>query len=95
MFKLKKINAFSLARIYALIMGAMGLVIGIFYAALFFLGGEEASALGINNLYILGGIILFPILYGVLGFIAGGATAYLYNYLSKLVGGIEFEIDKK
>ena len=37
-------------------------------------------------------IILFPIAYGVLGFVMGAVGAALYNLIAKWIGGIEIEI---
>ena len=40
----------------------------------------------------VGSIILFPIVYGIMGFIGGLITAVLYNLLAGFVGGIEMEL---
>ena len=40
----------------------------------------------------VGSIILFPIAYGIMGFIGGLITAVLYNILAGFVGGIEMEL---
>lgn len=37
--------------------------------------------------------ILMPVLYGVLGFIAGAIGALLYNLFAKWVGGFEVEVE--
>jgi len=41
----------------------------------------------------VGSIIFFPILYGVLGFISGILSAFLYNVITRFVGGIEIEVN--
>ena len=38
-------------------------------------------------------IILGPIIYGVLGFIAGVLCAWVYNLVAKLTGGLEFTVE--
>jgi hypothetical protein len=40
----------------------------------------------------VGSIILFPLFYGILGFIGGLIMAGLYNLLAGFVGGIEVEL---
>jgi hypothetical protein len=40
----------------------------------------------------IGAIIIFPILYGCIGFVATLVAAWLYNVVAGLVGGIEMEI---
>jgi hypothetical protein len=38
------------------------------------------------------GIIIFPIVYGISGFIAGYVFAWLYNWIAKKFGGIKLDI---
>ena len=40
----------------------------------------------------LGAIIIFPIIYGILGFIVGAFGALIYNLVAKWIGGIEVEV---
>ena len=40
------------------------------------------------------GIIIFPIFYGVLGFLTGAVGAWVYNLLAKWIGGVELELTK-
>lgn len=42
---------------------------------------------------MLGVIIVAPIFYGVVGFIAGVVYAAIYNLIAKLVGGLEFTFE--
>ncbi len=34
-------------------------------------------------------LIIFPIVYGIIGFVAGAITALIYNLVAKFTGGIE------
>lgn len=91
---LTRIEPLSYAKIAGAIAGLLGLVIGVLYAfgAVAFssmLGGESIGvALG------LGMAILFPLLYGVLAFVFGFLSAWLYNAVAARVGGIELEFDE-
>jgi len=38
-------------------------------------------------------LIFLPIMYGVIGFIAGAIGAALYNLVAGVVGGIEIEVE--
>jgi len=38
-------------------------------------------------------LIILPIFYGVVGFIAGAIGAALYNLIAGMVGGIEIEVE--
>jgi hypothetical protein len=40
----------------------------------------------------VGAIVLFPVFYGVLGFIMAAIMAGLYNLFAGLVGGIELDL---
>jgi hypothetical protein len=92
---LKKVKIYSVARIYAVMSAFIGLILGLLNMALFLLSKNEGEALGITPLYGYGGLVLFPLVYGISGFVFGASSAYLYNLVSKYIGGIEFEIDKK
>lgn len=37
--------------------------------------------------------VLAPILYGVMGFIFGALAGWIYNFVAKWTGGIEFEVE--
>jgi len=85
------------------ILGAMYVVLGLFFGGIFTLmsligatammaeGGE--GALG-SVLFGVGAIIIFPIFYGVMGFISGLIGALLYNGLAGMIGGIELELEQ-
>lgn len=36
--------------------------------------------------------ILFPVIYGAIGFVLGAIVAALYNVVAKWTGGLEFEV---
>lgn len=52
--------------------------------------GPAAAMLGIG----VGAIIVFPLLYGFLGFIAGIIGAALFNLVASMVGGVEIELSE-
>lgn len=49
------------------------------------------SAVGIVGALI--GVLLIPIVYGAMGFLAGCLGALLYNLFARLTGGISFDVD--
>jgi uncharacterized protein involved in cysteine biosynthesis len=62
------------------------------------LGGLLASAAGQHNnplagIFGIGIAVLFPMLYGVIGFIAGLIGALFYDLLAGWVGGLELEME--
>ena len=44
--------------------------------------------------WLVWAIIFLPIFYGILGFVAGGTTAWIYNLVAKYIGGLELDFDK-
>ncbi|MFO1475086.1 MAG: hypothetical protein U1F98_00370 [Verrucomicrobiota bacterium] len=78
-----------------------GIVLAALYAVLsllavpFFLVATALSARSGSSapaIFSAGFAILLPILYGVLGFLAGVLGAAVYNLIAKLTGGLEFEV---
>ncbi len=99
MVKLIKIGVLSFAKIYTVIMAILGFFLGLFFALinifLSSLNDLNSPELAIYTTFGLWGIIFFPIIYGIIGFIAGLVSALIYNLSAKFVGGIELEFDKK
>lgn len=101
---IKRFSVFSVAKMQALLMFVIGLIIGVIYGLVFMVFGAAISALapqgegqamsGVGS--IIGGLIImiaFPIFYGVLGFIGGAIGALIYNIAAGVVGGIKFELE--
>ena len=75
-------------------MAIFGLILGIFYAILaLILNSTEYLE---ETPYVFGWwtILIFPLIYGVIGFIAGILGGSLYNLIAKWVGGIELDLKK-
>ncbi len=55
------------------------------------------AVVGVLFVFLVGGgifaLILFPILYAIIGFIAGAISAALYNLVAGIVGGIEIDVE--
>jgi hypothetical protein len=94
---IKSIHILSLAKVLGLLYALLGFIVGSLLTCVSLLGataalsesGAEAGPLGV--LFGLGSIIILPIFYGVIGFIGGIITAFLYNLIAGWVGGIEIE----
>jgi len=81
-------------------MGALyalfGLIFGAIVSLLAMAGASFANAASSGSVFGMGGvgalaIIVFPILYGVLGFVFGLLGAWLFNVVAGVVGGLEIE----
>jgi hypothetical protein len=95
MMILKQINALSLAKIYGALMAFTGLIFGVFLAIINLSLPQATQQMMFYSFFGFWGIIILPIFYGIMGFIAGLLTAGVYNLVSKYVGGLEVELEKK
>jgi hypothetical protein len=99
MQEIKKIGVLSLAKIEGALGAIIGFIAGLIVAAIGtafwgFAGMAEAGVpRGMGALFGVAAIILFPILYGILGFIGGAIVAFLYNVVAGVVGGVEIELE--
>lgn len=98
--KLRRIGAISLAKICGILYGAIGLIIGLMVSFAVILGVVVGSRLE-NSIEPLAGtfiglaaIFLFPIFYGIIGFITGLFSAGIYNLATRFVGGLELEFEE-
>ncbi|HLX06251.1 MAG TPA: hypothetical protein VKY89_00160 [Thermoanaerobaculia bacterium] len=97
---IRRLGILSVAKLQGALYALIGLIVGGVFAlfSLFgaALGGAFSSGSHGNSIFGaafgLGAIILFPILYGLLGFVAGLLVAALYNLVAGVVGGVEIEL---
>ena len=101
--RIKKFGVLSVAKIQAVMMLVISLLIAIPYGLIIILyglfggsmvGGQAGLAVGGGGV-ILGIVVMIgvPIMYGIIGFIGGAIGALLYNLFSSFVGGIEIEVE--
>ena len=101
--KIKKLGVLSVAKIQAIMLLVMSLLISVPYGLIVMLFGATLMGIGQGNNGIAAGggtivigllvMIGLPIFYGVIGFIAGAIGALLYNLFAGMVGGIEIEVE--
>jgi len=94
---IKSVGVLSVGKVMGCIYAVFGLIAG----GLFSLISLAGAAIGGQNqggpaalFFGVGAIIFFPILYGVMGFIAGIIGSALYNLIASLIGGIEVELSQ-
>jgi hypothetical protein len=101
MMIVKKMDAFSLAKIY----GVMGVIFGVIAGVLVgiissIMGALSSSVEGMGEragLLNLGWIalIILPIAYGTFFFLAGLISAGIYNIIAKMIGGMKIELESE
>ncbi|HEY0074556.1 MAG TPA: hypothetical protein VGB77_10670 [Abditibacteriaceae bacterium] len=100
---IKKLDVLSVALTQAAIGAVFGIFIGAFYglflgsmmammtSGMSGAGGSPSAGGGVAGFLI--GIIVFPIMYGILGFIGGALAAFVYNLVSNAFGGIKMDVE--
>ena len=86
---LNRIGPVSAAMVVAALYAIFGLMMGAFFsiAALF-----RPDAGGVGAMWGVAAVVIFPVLYGVLGFLVTLLTTWLYNVVAGAVGGIELDL---
>ena len=92
MQKVKKIGVLSFAKILGLLYAIFGLIVGALFSLFPLTGFVGAADVGL--FFGTASIIIFPIIYGIMGFIGGLITAFFYNLVAGKIGGLELEITK-
>ena len=104
---IKRVGPLSCAKIAGTVYAIMGLIVGGIVSLVALAGGLISSSragagglasssgigAGAGAMLGVGAIVLFPILYGCMGFIATLIGAWLYNVVAGLVGGIEMDLE--
>jgi hypothetical protein len=96
----KHVGPLSVGKICFAMYALIGLLAGLFIASFGFLLSSAASQSPDNTWPFamlgpfmgIGAIVIFPIVYGVIGFISGVIFAAFYNVVARMMGGIEVEI---
>jgi hypothetical protein len=94
--KLKRVGVLSMAKFQAVMMAVVGLLLGgvIYLTQVLLMGGFSAETPEAQILSAFGPvmILMFPLAYGLMGFVIGVVGAALYNLIAKWIGGIEVEL---
>lgn len=93
---IQQIDIMSAAKIQAVLAAVFGFIAGIFIAMGSVLGAvfgasQEAGVVGV--IFGVGAFIFLPVIYGVIGFVAGALSAWMYNLVASKIGGIRIQLD--
>ena len=100
--RIKKLGILSVAKIYALMLFVMSLLISVpyglfimFFGAMMMGTGERAGFAAGGGSIVIGLVVMIglPIFYGLIGFVAGAISALVYNLFAGMIGGIEIEVE--
>jgi len=95
MHVIKSVKVLSVAKIMGAVYAAIGLLFLPFILLMSLAGSlvprqEGQGTLGLIFSLFFG--LFAPVTYGVMGFILGAMSAFLYNLFAKWVGGIEVQV---
>ena len=91
---IKSIGPLAFAKLSGLLYAMAGLVLGTIFSLIALTGGfasEMAGAAGVGAVISVAAVIVFPILYGFMGFVVALIGAWLYNFAAGVVGGVEVD----
>ena len=102
--QVKRIGALSAGKVTGAIYALIGLIFGVIFALVSLLGiaigslvsnsaDSSTAALLSGGGVAVASIIILPVFYGVLGFITGLISAFLYNVVAGFIGGIEVDVE--
>ncbi|HEY5314623.1 MAG TPA: hypothetical protein VIK18_18970 [Pirellulales bacterium] len=91
---IKSVGILSVAKIMGAMYAFFGLIAGFFMFVIFSLTSVAAQGRNEMPAGIAAGVaalFFMPICYGIMGFVGGALSGFIYNLLASFVGGIELE----
>ncbi|HXX55504.1 MAG TPA: hypothetical protein VEI81_05365 [Methanoregula sp.] len=88
---IKSVEIMSWAKIHALFGIVIGLVYGVIFGVVFTAAGVGLGRGGMTA-FGIASVVIFPIVFGIMAFIAGAIMAFLYNLFASKIGGIQIEL---
>jgi hypothetical protein len=92
---IKRVGPVSCAKIAGTLYAILGLLMGGVFSLVTLAGGFASNtpeAGGLVPMIGVGSIVVFPVLYGAIGFVTTLIGAWLYNVLAGIVGGIQIDL---
>ncbi len=89
-----RIGVLSLGKILAVVYGTLGLIFGILITSTSLLIGPGMYGSGSGGmLFGAAAVITLPVFYGIIGFVSGVITAWIFNAATGVIGGLEIEVE--
>jgi hypothetical protein len=98
--EIKRVEPLSCAKIAGILYAFVGIFIGAIFSLVSVMGSGFGGGMGegtggmaaVGAVIGIAAIVVFPICYGVLGFLSALIGAGLYNVLAGVVGGIRIDV---
>ena len=89
--EIRAIDVMSLAKVAAVINAIYGFFVGLLLSVGFFIWPVPGIQ-QISRMIGAGLIIVVPLIYGIIGFLAGAIFAFIYNFVASKVGGVKIRL---
>jgi hypothetical protein len=95
---IRRISPLSCAKVSGILYAGIGLLLGALFSVISLVIGGMAEQMDSERagmfgaLFGVAAIVILPICYGIIGFVGGAITAWLYNIVAGLAGGLEIEV---
>lgn len=88
--RISNINPIQLGKVLAVLYACLGLIVVPFMllGVAFGIGSHQGSAV-VGSVFLA---VLFPVIYGVIGFVGGLIIGFIYNLAAGWTGGVEFTV---
>lgn len=98
---IRRISPWSCAKVAGVLQAAMGVIVGLLFSVIGFVAGSLGGAMhetsfsgpAMGLMFGAGAIVILPIVYGILGLVAGALSAFIYNMAAAVIGGIEIDVE--
>ncbi len=94
--RLKNVAPIQFAAVSGVLYAILGLIFAVLWLPFSTLAGAVGQSAGAHAFGFglgIAAIFVFPIGYGIMGFIGGIITAFLYNFVAGFTGGIEVTLE--
>ena len=88
-----RVDPVSVAKIAGVVYATIGLLVGIIVSLISMMFGGTVGGGMLGPSVGIGAIFVFPVLYGLLGFISSFIGASIYNWAAGRVGGVRIDIE--
>lgn len=98
---LRRVGVLSAGKVVGVIYVVFGLFVGVIMALMALAGAampQQPNQPGGFMVFAgmgIASIIIFPIMYGVMGFIGGVLSAAIYNLVAGVIGGLELDFERQ
>ena len=95
--ELRGVDPMSAGKVLGAFYGTLGLIFGGLYGLIMVVGGIAGSAAGESGTLMLIPfglvmVVVFPLLYGGMGAVAGAIMALIYGFVAGRVGGLKLDV---